>query len=74
MAFLFSIFSLVGCQMGETDEPGVETTEQAGLSCAGKCVALFRICIREGEPPENCAGERDAGIASCDTCGNMHCQ
>ena len=66
MALVFSVFSLVGCQMGEQVE--VEPTSQALTFCQKKCIQIFLACIRGAQTDEDradCVAERDACLADC---------
>jgi hypothetical protein len=70
MAMVFSLFSLVGCQMGEPVE--VEQTSEALTFCQKKCVQIFLACIHGAQSDEDrtdCVAERDACNA---TCGEEH--
>jgi hypothetical protein len=62
---LGSVFTVLGYRM---DPIGAPPPPQ--LNCVARCVQMYRMCIRSGENPADCAAEREACKEDCvgDTC------
>ena len=58
---LGSLFAVLGYQLD-----GIRTPPPAPqLNCVARCVQIFRMCIKSGENPADCAAERDACKKDC---------